>query len=131
VGATLLFLTARSGFGSFLRQRAKGLYGQVASQMEDNAVSYLLFMRLIPLFPFFVANILPALFHIPLRTFLWTTIVGIIPSGFIYAWLGQSLDQIHSVSDLLSPSLLAGLTGLALLTLAPALLKALKSRKNA
>lgn len=130
-GATLLFLTARSGFGKFLRERAKGVYGQVARQMEENAVSYLLFMRLIPLFPFFLANILPALFNIPLRTFLWTTIAGIIPSGFIYAWLGQSLAEIQGISDLLSPSLLAGLTGLALLALAPALVKALKPGKNA
>lgn len=130
-GATLLFLAARSGFGKFLRERAKGIYSQVAKQMEDNAVSYLLFMRLIPLFPFFLANILPALFNIPLRTFLWTTIAGIIPSGFIYAWLGQSLGRIKDVSDLLSPSLLAGLTALALLALAPAVYKALKPGKKA
>ena len=130
-GATLLFLAARSGFGKFLRERAKGLYSQVAKQMEDNAVSYLLFMRLIPLFPFFLANILPALFNIPLRTFLWTTIAGIIPSGFIYAWLGQSLGRIKDVSDLLSPPLLAGLTALALMALAPAVYKALKPGKNA
>ena len=130
MGAVSLFLIARSGFGRALRERAGGFYSQAARQMESNATSYLLFMRFVPLFPFFIANTLPALFNIPLRVFLWTTIIGIIPSGFIYAFLGQSLGEIETLSGLLSPQILAGMAALALLSLAPALFKAFSKPGN-
>lgn len=131
IGATVLFLLARSGIGRFLRDRASGFYAQVADRMENSAVSFLLFMRFVPLFPFFVANALPALFKIPLRVFLWTTFIGIIPSGLLYGFLGhslseslgESLNEVDSLSGLVSPPILAGMTGLALLSCAPILYK--------
>jgi uncharacterized membrane protein YdjX (TVP38/TMEM64 family) len=79
IGASLIFLVAKSAIGESLRDRAGPFYNKVADNMNDNAIQYMFFMRLVPILPFFVANVLPALFNIKLRDFLVTTFLGIIP----------------------------------------------------
>jgi uncharacterized membrane protein YdjX (TVP38/TMEM64 family) len=130
-GAAILFLLTRSVFGRFLRDRAKGLYAKIAGPMEEDAFFYLLFMRLVPIFPFFLVNIVPALFNIPLRLFILSTAIGIMPVTFIYAWLGQALGRVDKVTDLFSPQIALALTLLGLLALLPILIKAIKKRRNA
>lgn len=127
-GATILFLIARSAVGNTLREKAGPLYNKVATNMERNAVGYMLFMRLVPLFPFFLANIVPALFTVRLLTYVLTTFFGIIPGTFVYANVGRELGTIESLSDLASPATLAAFTLLGLFALIPAIYKQVKGR---
>lgn len=93
IGALLLFLLARTAIGDWLRRRAGGALDKVIAGFQADAVSYLLFLRLAPVFPFFVVNLAAAAFNAPLRTFAWTTFVGIIPATFAYALAGAGLES--------------------------------------
>src|SRR5688500_7348579 len=112
-GATLLFLIARSSFGGLFREKAGMFYDKVAGQIEQGSISYMLFMRLIPGLPFSVANIIPALFNVPLSVFVATTAVGLIPVTVILVNLGQALGRIGSMADLFSPQVIMALSLLA------------------
>lgn len=129
-GATLVFLIARSALGDTLREKAGPLYKKVATNMEQNAIGYMLFMRLVPLFPFFLVNIVPALFNVRLRTYVLTTLFGIIPGTFVYANVGRELGTIESLSDLASPQTLIAFTLLGLFALIPTIYKQIKNRKK-
>lgn len=126
IGATVLFLIARSSLGDPLRQRAGPLYQKVASHMQTNAVGYLLFMRLVPLFPFFLVNIVPAFFGMGVLAYALTTLIGIIPGTFVFVNLGQQLGEISSVSDLISREMLIALGLLGLFALIPTLYRHFK-----
>jgi uncharacterized membrane protein YdjX (TVP38/TMEM64 family) len=126
IGATLLFLLARTTFGAPLRAKAGQFYQKVATEMEANAFQYMLFIRLAPIMPFFIANILPSLFNIRVRDFIVTTFLGIIPGTFVYAYLGRNLGTIDTLGDLVSTEVLLGLFGLGFLSLIPVILKKLK-----
>ncbi len=130
IGAVIIFIVAKSALGVTLREKAGSLYKKIAANMEDNAVSYMLFMRLVPLFPFVLVNIVPALFNVRLRTFAWTTFIGIIPGSFAYVFFGEQLGEIDNPGDLLSPQLLAALALLGFFALLPALYKQIKARKK-
>jgi len=97
----------------------------------ENAFSYLLFLRLVPVFPFFLVNLAPAFTSIPLRTYVAATLVGIIPGTFVFVNLGQTLGRIESLSGLVSTETLGAFALLGLFALVPVLLKQLRShRKN-
>ena len=131
IGATLIFLIAKGSFGQFLRQRAKGLYKIIEKEMNDNAVSYLLFLRLVPLFPFFLVNIVPALFTIKTRTYIWTTAIGILPGSAVYVNIGRSLDKIENPSDLVSSDIVIAIAFLGIFAMIPVIYKKLKPIKKA
>ncbi|MFZ2620754.1 MAG: VTT domain-containing protein [Alphaproteobacteria bacterium] len=130
VGATLgaagIFIIARTSFGEVLRRNAATFYAAAKKEMDANAISYLLFIRLVPVFPFFLANIIPALFPIPLRTFVLTTFIGIAPASFIYANIGANLSQINQLSDILSTNTLLAFGLLGVLALVPVLVKKIR-----
>lgn len=94
VGATLVFLIARTSLGDVLARRAGPRLNALAKGFRDDAFSYLLFLRLVPLFPFWLVNIAPALFNVPLVTFVTATLLGIVPGTFAFAFLGAGLDSI-------------------------------------
>ncbi len=129
-GATILFLIARSAIGSTLREKAGPLYDKVAENMKKNAIGYMLFMRLMPLFPFFLVNIVPALFNIRLLPYIATTVIGILPGTFVYANVGRELGTIESLSDLASPQTLIAFSLLGLFALTPTIYKQIKNRKK-
>ncbi len=126
-GATILFLIARSSLGAALRKKANPLYSKIATNMNSNAMSYMLFMRLTPIFPFFFVNIVPALFNIRLVAYVLTTFIGIIPGSFIYVNLGRELGSLNSLSDLISIQALIAFTLLGLFVLSPAIYKQYKN----
>lgn len=130
IGAIIVFIVAQTSLGQTLREKAGGLYKRIESNMKDNAVGYLLFMRLVPVFPFFLVNIVPALFNVPLRTFALTTFFGIIPGSFVYVNLGQQLGDIESLSDLVSTQTLLAFGLLGVFALIPTLYKQLKAKNN-
>jgi uncharacterized membrane protein YdjX (TVP38/TMEM64 family) len=119
LGAFILFTIARSAIGEPLRKRAGPIYDKIAVEMRRDAFSYLLFLRLIPLFPFFLVNLAAALFEIKPATFLVATFVGMAPATFIYVNLGREISRIESLGDLLSPGTLIALSALGLLALVP------------
>ena len=94
VGATAIFLAARTALGEVLRRRAGSALDRLAAGFEGNAFSYILALRLAPVFPFFVVNIGAALFRVDLRSYVGATLLGILPATFAYAWLGQGLDSV-------------------------------------
>jgi len=93
-GAVVLFLAARSAVGKPLRERVKGLAARIADGFQRDAISYMLFMRLVPAFPFVLVNLLPALFNVRLWPFLWTTVLGIVPGTFAFAHVGAGLGHV-------------------------------------
>lgn len=133
IGATALFLAARSAMGQGLRGRAGPAVARMEQGFRENAMSYLLFLRLMPLFPFWLVNLVPAVIGIPLRTFVVATLIGIIPATFVYAGVGNGLNALFEAGKPCDPRMLMSaevalpLLGLAVLALVPVLYKKLRS----
>jgi len=126
LGASVLFLAARTAIGGVLRQRAGPFLKSMENGFRENSFSYLLTLRLVPLFPFFVVNLVPAFFGMRLGPFALATLIGIAPGTLIFAGLGQGLGDVLDAGEtpdlglILQPSVLLPLLGLALLALLPA-----------
>ena len=120
-GAVLAFLSARYLLGSRLQERYAQQLAKFNAEMEQNGPRYLLTVRLLPIFPFFLVNFLSGLTRVPLATFAWTTAVGIVPGSFVYSFAGHQLESVHSLRDILSTRILMALVVLAAFTLLPAL----------
>jgi len=93
-GATILFLIARSAVGGMLNERSMPWLAKLRQGFKDDALSYLLFLRLVPAFPFWFVNIAPAILGVPLRTYVLGTLLGIIPATFAFASAGAGLDSV-------------------------------------
>ena len=94
IGATLIFLLARSALGEPLLRRAGPRAQQLAQGFRADAFSYLLFLRLVPAFPFFLVNLVPAFAGVRLGPFVAATALGVIPASLVYAFAGTGLDSI-------------------------------------
>ncbi|MEX1035786.1 MAG: TVP38/TMEM64 family protein [Sneathiella sp.] len=94
IGGTLLFLIAATSLGEPLRKKAGPKLKKLEAGFAENALSYLLFLRLVPVFPFWLVNIAPAFLGVKLRTYIIGTAIGIIPGTFVFAYLGGGLDSI-------------------------------------
>ena len=91
LGATGLFLIARTSFGDVLRRKAGPFLKKLETGFHENRVSYMFFLRLVPAVPFPIANIAPALFGARLAHFIITTALGIVPGVLAYTWIGAGL----------------------------------------
>lgn len=120
-GAVLVFLFARFVLGEHIQEKYPHRLKRFNKNVRANAVQYLLTLRLVPIFPFFLINLLAGLAPIRLRTFAWTTAVGIIPGSFAYAFAGSQLAQVSSLSDVISPGMFAAFILLAAVTFLPKL----------
>jgi uncharacterized membrane protein YdjX (TVP38/TMEM64 family) len=135
LGATILFVIAKSALGDALRVRAGPWMDKLAKGFQENELSYLLVLRLVPLFPFFVVNLVPAFLGVRLRDYVLATFFGIIPGTFVYnladAGLGSILDsgEDFTVASVLTTEIKLALFGLAVLALLPVVYKKLKSRR--
>lgn len=136
VGATMLFLIAKTSFGDALRAKAGGWLDKMAAGFQENALSYLLVLRLVPLFPFFIVNLVPALLGVPLRTYVVGTAVGIIPGSFVFASVGAGLGSLFdqggtfSAAGILTPQIVTALVGLAILAMIPVVYKKMAARSR-
>jgi uncharacterized membrane protein YdjX (TVP38/TMEM64 family) len=134
LGATLLFLIARTAFGDALRAKAGPFLKKMEAGFQENAFNYLLVLRLIPLFPFFIVNLVPAFLGVPLRTYVLGTLIGIVPGSFVYASVGAGLGSVFdrnedfSPASVLTPEIVVALVGLAVLAIVPVLFRKLKGR---
>jgi len=122
-GATIAFLSARYVLGKRLQEKYRDTLKKFNEELERNGTHYLLTLRLIPIFPFFLINFLAGLTRIPLKTFLWTTALGIMPATAVFAFAGRQLGALSAASDLLSGKTAAVFAALGLLALVPAIYK--------
>ncbi|HEY5512974.1 MAG TPA: TVP38/TMEM64 family protein [Geomonas sp.] len=129
IGATLAFLVARY----LLRDTILKMFGPklegINRELETRGLNYLLFLRLVPVFPFFLINLAAGLTRLPLRTFVLGTMTGIIPGGFVFVNAGASLATIDSLRDVASPRVLGSFALLGLFALLPVIYGKLKSRR--
>ena len=136
VGATGLFVIAKTTLGDPLRARAGASLKKMELGFKENALSYLLILRLVPLFPFFIVNLVPAFLGVKWRIYASATAIGIIPGTFVYAQVGAGLDSILvgdeklSIDTIFSGDVLAALIGLAVLCALPVFYKFLQAQKG-
>ena len=134
VGASILFIAARSAFGELLKPKIGSSIERMRNELTKNAFFYLLFLRLTPVFPFFVVNIAPAFLNISFSKYFLASFLGMIPGTAVYALMGSGLnktlvtgegfDKIPNVSL----EFLAGLVGLAVLSLVPIVIRRWKNK---
>jgi uncharacterized membrane protein YdjX (TVP38/TMEM64 family) len=135
-GGTILFLVARTSFGSSLQRRAGPMLQKMEAGFQENAANYLFVLRIVPLFPFWLVNLVSAFFGIPLRTFVLVSLLGMAPASFVYAYLGAGIGAVIEAGrapdfDIIkSWPVLGPLLALALLALIPVIYKRLKQRQE-
>jgi uncharacterized membrane protein YdjX (TVP38/TMEM64 family) len=152
IGATLIFLVARTALGEPLLRRAGPRVNQLAEGFREDAFSYLLFLRLVPAFPFFLVNLVPAFAGVRLGPFVTATALGIIPAAVVFALAGTGLDSVITAQknsyhqciaakgnechmafdpmDLLTPQLIGALVALGLLALMPVAVRHWRARSR-
>jgi uncharacterized membrane protein YdjX (TVP38/TMEM64 family) len=154
IGATVIFAIVTTSLGALVAERAGPFVQKLAAGFRGDAFNYLLFLRLVPAFPFFAVNAVAGLARIPLRTFVIATFIGIMPGALALSWIGSGLDEVAETQfkayrdcvalqgaeacsvgldpmSLLSWQLLLGLTGLALLSLLPIVMRRIRARRVA
>ena len=156
IGAVAVFLIARSALGDLLAQRAGLALSRFREGFQEDALHYLLFLRLVPIFPFWLVNLAPGLLGVSFATYVVTTIIGIIPGTFAYSLAGNGLDSVLEAEQaaqqsclakmgpggqescpymldpgaLLTPELIVGLMALGLVALVPVGVKWLRRTSN-
>lgn len=128
-GAILAFLLARYLIGDWVQRRYSGKLESFNAEIAENGYNYLLTLRLIPLFPFFLVNILAGLTRVPLTTYVWTTVVGIVPGSFVYIYTGRQLGIIEKPGDILSWPMILAFILLGVLVLSPVLIRKVMKKK--
>ena len=107
IGATLLFLAAKTSFGETLAAKAGPSLATLRDGFKENALSYLLFLRLVPAFPFVVVNLAPALLGVPIGTYVLGTFLGIIPGTTAFSVAGAGLGSVVEAQNKVYQSCLA------------------------
>lgn len=123
IGATIIFFAVRTSLGKWLAQKTSGWIGRMRQGFRHNAFAYLLTLRLVPLFPFWVVNIVPALLDVNAKTFIGATLIGIIPGSTVYVMVGNGLSHVFAANQtpnihiIFEPQILGPLFALAVLSL--------------
>jgi uncharacterized membrane protein YdjX (TVP38/TMEM64 family) len=128
VGAILAFLVARYLFRDVIQKKFGSRLEKMNRELEERGFNYLLFLRLVPVFPFFLINLGAGLTKLPLRTFFFGTMIGIIPGSFVFCNAGASLATITSLSEVASPRVLGSFALLGLFALVPVLYQKFKKK---
>jgi len=134
LGATLLFLIAKTSLGDFLLAKAGDTIKKLQAGFEEDVWSYMFILRVVPIFPFFLVNLAPAFLGVPLRVYVVATFFGIIPGTFVYALAGSGLGQVFeqggafSAASIMTPSMIGAFVGLGVLAVIPVLYKKWKKQ---
>jgi uncharacterized membrane protein YdjX (TVP38/TMEM64 family) len=137
LGATLVFLIARTALGDALRDKAGPRIKKMEQGFREDAFNYLLVLRLIPIFPFWLVNIVPAFLGVPLTTYIAATFLGIIPGSFVYASVGNGLGAVFDAGGtpdlgiIFRAEIILPIVGLALLAALPVAYRRFKGRPAA
>ncbi len=129
-GATLAFLTARYLLRDWVEQKFGKWLRPVQQGFTNNAFSYLMILRLIPLFPFFIVNLVSGLTRMNVGTYVAATALGIIPGSFVYAYAGRQLGTINSLKEIASTNVIEAFVLLGLLALVPTVYNKFKARPS-
>jgi len=136
VGATIIFLIARYALADFFHAKAGRMGHCMEEGFQECALSYLLFLRLVPVFPFWLVNLVPALLGVPLRTYVIGTFFGIIPGTAVFASVGNGLGSVFDsggmpdMNIIFEPQILFPILALAVLSLVPVIHKKMSKRKK-
>ena len=139
LGAVVIFLAARMGLGETLKARmdaSEGLVRKVKAGIDENQWSMLFFIRLVPVVPFFVANLIPAFLGVPLYRFVISTFLGIIPGSLLFTSIGAGLGSVFARGEtpdfgiIFEPHILLPILGLCALSVLPVVLKAVTGKKE-
>ncbi len=136
LGATALFLIAKTTLGDVLRAKAGPWLQKMEAGFRENAMSYLLVLRLVPLFPFFVVNLAPAFLGVPVVIYVVGTLIGIIPGTFAYTSAGAGLGSIFdagaafTVQNIVTPEIRIAMIALIILACIPVVYKKIKARQG-
>jgi len=137
LGAVAVFLAARTALGDFLRAKTGGALRRMEDGFRRNAFSYLLVLRLVPIFPFWLVNLVPAFCGVSLRTYAAATLIGIVPGSFVFSSVGSGLGDLldrgeaPDLTIVFQWNILLPILGLALLALLPVIVKKLQARNAA
>lgn len=136
-GATILFLAARYALADYLRQKAGGAMRRMEAGFNENPVSYMLVLRLVPLFPFWLVNLVPAFLGVKIGVYFLSTLFGIVPGTFVYSLVGDGAGAVLdaggdlNLGTIFEPRILAPIVGLAVLACIPILYKRIQARRKA
>ena len=136
-GATILFLAARYAFADYLRQKTGGAMRRMEAGFNENPVSYMLILRLVPLFPFWLVNLVPAFLGVKIKIYFLSTLFGIIPGTFVYSLVGDGAGAVLDAGGALDlgiifePRILAPIVGLTVLACIPIVYKRFQARRSA
>jgi uncharacterized membrane protein YdjX (TVP38/TMEM64 family) len=129
IGAAIIFLATRTALAGLLTTKAGPATHQFEKGFQRNAFSYLLFLRFIPLFPFWLINIVPAILNVRFSTFILATFIGIIPGSFVFVLIGNGVNSVFTknstpdISVISKPEIILPLIALGVLSLMPILYK--------
>jgi uncharacterized membrane protein YdjX (TVP38/TMEM64 family) len=137
LGSIALFLAARTALGDLLRARAGPALARMRAGFQEDALSYLLVLRLVPLFPFWLVNLVPALLGVSLKVFVVGTFFGIMPGSLVYSSVGNGLGALFEAGEaeniedaIYQPEVLLPIIGLIALSLLPVIYKKVKKRNG-
>jgi uncharacterized membrane protein YdjX (TVP38/TMEM64 family) len=139
LGATLIFLAARYGFGEKLGaklENSEGAVKKIKDGIDENQWSMLFIIRLVPAVPFFIANLIPAFLEVPLHRYVISTFLGIIPGTLVFTSVGAGLGEVFAAGEtpnfgiIFEPHILFPILGLSALSLLPILVKAVTGKKG-
>ncbi len=140
IGATLIFAAARWGLGEKLSEKmnaSEGVVKKIKAGIDENQWEMLFLIRLIPVVPFFVANVVPALVDVPMRRFVISTLFGIVPGTVVYTSVGAGLGSVFAGGEtpdfgmiIFEPQILLPILGLCLLAVLPIVIKAIRGKKG-
>ncbi|MBU3950321.1 MAG: TVP38/TMEM64 family protein [Proteobacteria bacterium] len=128
VGAALSFAGARYLFRDWIENKYKNNLVKFNEGIEKDSFNYILFLRLVPLFPFFVINLVLGLTRVKFKTYVLTSWIGMLPGTFVFIYAGKQLAGIDSVKSVMSGRVLMALSMLGLLMLVPLFYKKIKSK---
>lgn len=136
LGATAIFLIARYALADMLRAKTGNAISKMKTGFNENALSYMFVLRLVPLFPFWLVNLVPAFLDVRLRTYVIGTFFGIIPGSVVYVSVGAGLGSVFEqggkpdLGIIFTPEILLPILGLAALSLVPIFYKRFKSGRG-
>ncbi len=148
IGAVIIFIIARTSFGDFLKEKAGPFVNKMVEGFKKDSFQYLLTLRLVPVFPFWVLNIVPALLDMKVKPYVLATFIGIIPGTFTYAYIGTGMDSIIAdvaekqpgcadagnckldLGSLVTPEILIAITMLGIISILPVVIKKLRGEKS-
>lgn len=136
IGATVVYLAARYAFYDLMHAKAGNAIRKMEAGFAENAFSYLMVLRLVPLFPFWLVNLVPALLGVKFRSFVMGTAIGIIPGTFVYVSIGDGLGALFDqgktpdLGVIFEPRILTPIIGLAILALVPVIYKKFRNRNG-